>query len=67
MQDVARRKLKAIDAAKVVDDLRVPPVTDSKTVGRPRRAMEHPHQRQWRACFRFEDGGAHDVEITDCH
>jgi toxin HigB-1 len=22
---------------------------------------------QWRICFRFEDGDAHDVEITDDH
>ena len=22
---------------------------------------------QWRICFRFQDGGAYDVEITDYH
>ena len=68
LQDVARRKLKAIDAAKAIDDLRVLPVTDWKNcraIGKGSGASGI--NDQWRACFRWENGDAHDVAITDYH
>ncbi len=68
VQDVARRKLKAIDAAKVIDDLRVPPGNRLAKLSRDRkRQWSIRINDQWRACFRWESGDAHDVEITDYH
>lgn len=66
--DVARRKLKAIDAAKAIDDLRAPPGNRLEKLSGDRRGQWSIRiDDQWRACFRWENGDAHDVEITDYH
>ena len=68
VQDVARRKLKAIDAAKVIDDLRVPPGNRLEKLSGDRKGQWSIRLNdQWRACFRWENGDALDVEITDYH
>ena len=68
VQDVARRKLKAIDAAKVIDDLRVPPGNRLERLSGDRKWQWSIRiNDQWRLCFRWEGGDAHDVEITDYH
>ena len=68
VQDVARRKLKAIDAAKAIDDLRVPPGNRlEKLSGERKGEWSIRINDQWRACFRWENGDAFDVEITDYH
>ena len=68
VQDVARRKLKAIDAAKVIDDLRVPPGNRLEKLSGARKGQWSIRiNDQWRTCFRWESGGAYDVEITDYH
>ncbi len=69
--DVARRalrRLEAIDAATVLTDLRAPP-GDRLHVLRGDRAGQHAIcvNDQWRICFRFEDGDAHDVAFCDYH
>jgi plasmid maintenance system killer protein len=45
VQDLARRRLKAIDAAKAIEDLRVPPGNRLEKLARTKRAVEHLHQR----------------------
>jgi proteic killer suppression protein len=68
MQDVARRKLKAIDAAKTIEDLRAPPGNRlEKLSGHRKGQWSIRINDQWRACFRWESGGAHEVGITDYH
>ena len=68
VQDVARRKLKAIDAAKAIDDLRVPPGNRLEKLSGDRKGEWSIRiNDQWRACFRWENGDAHDVRITDYH
>lgn len=69
--DVARRalrKLEAIDAATQLADLRVPPGNRRHAL-KDDRAGQHSISvdDQWRICFRFEDGEAHDVEFCDYH
>ncbi len=64
----ATRKLEYIDLATRLDDLRVPP-------GNRLHELEGDRQGQfaiaindqWRICFRFVDGDAYDVELTDHH
>lgn len=64
----ANRKLHLLDAATVLDALRVPPGNrlEALTGG---RAGQHSIRinDQWRICFRWTDAGAEDVEIVDYH
>jgi toxin HigB-1 len=68
LQRAALRKLVVLDAADSLDDLRVPPGNRlEKLVGD--REGEHSIRvnDQWRICFRWKNGDAHHVEITDYH
>jgi toxin HigB-1 len=64
----AKRKLEYIDLAAYLDDLKVPPGNRLHALERE-RAGQHAIaiNDQWRICFRFVDGDAYDVEITDYH
>lgn len=66
--DVARRKLRQLEIAGRLEDLRVPPDNRlEKLVGE--RAGQHSIRinDQWRVCFRWTKAGAEDVEIVDYH
>ena len=69
--DVARRasrKLEYVDLASRIDDLKVPPGNLLHRLGRNRKGQFAIRiNDQWRICFRFVDGDAYDVEITDYH
>lgn len=68
LQEVARRKLKAVDAAAEINDLRIPPGNRLERLSGDRRGQWSIRiNDQWRVCFRWADGDAHDVEITDYH
>jgi len=64
----SRERLERLDAAVRLNDLRLPP---SHRLERLRG--DHAGQwsiritRQWRICFRWEDGNAYEVEIVDYH
>jgi proteic killer suppression protein len=65
---VAARKLRYLDAASGLEDLRLPPGNRLEAlVGR--RAGQHSIRLndQWRICFRWQNGAADDVEIVDYH
>ena len=68
MQDTARRKLRMLDAAERLDDLRNPPGNRMEAL-RGSRAGQHSIRvnDQWRICFRWHEGGPLDVEIVDYH
>ena len=57
-----------IEAAELLGDLRAPPANRLETL-RGNRRGEHGIRvnDQWRICFRWSDGDAWDVEITDHH
>ena len=64
----ARRKLEYIDLAALLDDLRVPPGNRLHKLGGHRKGQYAiAINDQWRICFRFVDGDAYDVEVTDYH
>jgi len=68
LQRAALRKLLILDAAETLNDLRIPPGNRlEKLVGN--RAGQHSIRinDQWRVCFRWSNGDAFDVEITDYH
>jgi proteic killer suppression protein len=62
------RKLIALDAAEALADLRVPPGNRlEKLKGRRSGQYSIRINDQWRVCFGWKDGDAHDVEIVDYH
>ena len=68
MQDIVRRKLKAIDAAKEIEDLRRPPGNRLEKLSGDRSGQWSIRiNDQWRLCFRWTKGDAHDVAIVDYH
>jgi proteic killer suppression protein len=68
IQGRARAKLLAIDAAKRMDDLRVPPGNRLEALHGNRQGQHSIRiNDQWRLCFEWRDGEAWDVEIADYH
>ncbi len=69
--DVARRaarKLEYVDLASRRDDLKVPPGNRLHALQRERSGQHAiSGNDQWHICFRFRDGDAYDVEVTDYH
>lgn len=67
-QRTALRKLRMLDAATVLDDLRLPPGNRLEKL-KGDRAGQHSIRinQQWRICFRWRSGDAYDVEIVDSH
>jgi toxin HigB-1 len=68
IQAGALRKLRLINAAKRVDDLRVPPGNRLEALKGDRAGQWSIRiDDQWRICFRWTEGGADNVEIVDYH
>jgi toxin HigB-1 len=68
IQSRARAKLLAIDAAKLLDDLRIPPGNRLEALHRDRRGQHSVRiNDQWRICFVWREGAAWSVEIMDYH
>ena len=68
IQKVAQRKLDLIEAAEVIDDLRVPPGNRLEKLSGNRKGQYSIRVNdQWRICFRWQSGQAVDVEIVDYH
>jgi toxin HigB-1 len=68
VQPRALAKLRMLDAAKRIDDLRVPPGNRLEAL-KGDRAGQHSIRisERWRACFVWRDGDAWEVEIVDYH
>lgn len=68
IQAVALRKLRMINQARALSDLRVPPGNRLERLGAD-RAGQHSIRinDQWRICFEWREGGARSVEIVDYH
>lgn len=68
IQDRAFRKLRQLDAAATLDDLRNPPGNRLEALkGNRAGQMSMRINGQWRICFRWAEGDATDVEIADYH
>lgn len=68
IQAVARRKLRMLNAAQRLDDLRIPPANGLEAL-KGKRAGQHSIRinDQWRICFVWHDGQCAEVEIVDYH
>lgn len=68
IQAVARRKLRYLNSARSLHDLRVPPGNRLEPL-KGARAGQYSIRinEQWRICFRWTTAGPDEVEIVDCH
>ena len=65
---VARRKLRMIEAASELNDLRVPPNNNLHPLYKDREGQHAISiNDQYRVCFVWYKGDAYNVEITDYH
>ena len=64
----AIRRLEYIHWAKTLSDLKVPPSNRLHPLkGERKGQLSISINEQWRVCFRWVDGDAYDVEVTDYH
>jgi len=68
LQRIARRKLEWLEAAKGLEDLRLPPGNRLEKL-KGDRAGQHSIRvnDKWRICFEWQNGNAWNVEIVDYH
>ena len=65
---VARRKLRQLEIADRLDDLRVPPGNHLEALKGDRSGQYSIRiNEQWRVYFHWTDAGAENVEIVDYH
>ena len=68
IQRLANRKLLILDALEILEDLRVPPGNHLEKLSGNRKGQHSIRiNNQWRICFRWHEGDAYDVEISDYH
>ena len=68
IEAIARRKLRQLDIAAQLGDLRVPPGNRLEPLKGDRVGQYSIRiNDQWRICFRWTEAGAEDVEIVDYH
>ncbi|MBK8985165.1 MAG: type II toxin-antitoxin system RelE/ParE family toxin [Chloroflexi bacterium] len=68
IQQAALRKLRMLNRATDLNDLRVPPANRLEKLRGDRDGLDSIRiNDQWRICFEWRDGDAYDVEIVDYH
>jgi len=68
IQQVALRKMRMLNNALSINDLRIPPANRLEKLSGNRAGQYSIRiNDQWRLCFEWRDGDAYDVEITDYH
>ncbi|MBJ7310335.1 type II toxin-antitoxin system RelE/ParE family toxin [Rugamonas sp. CCM 8940] len=68
VQNVARRKLRMLNSALLLGDLRAPPGNRLEALKGARKGQYSIRiNQQWRICFLWQDGDCAEVEIVDYH
>ncbi len=68
IERTALRKLRQLEIAERLNDLRVPPQNRLEALMGNRKGQHSIRVNdQWRVCFVWRSGNAHDVEIVDYH
>ncbi len=66
IQDIARRKLRMIQASENLNDLRIPPANRLEKLSRSEFHSIRIND-QWRIIFKWINNSAEEVEIVDYH
>lgn len=68
IQQIARRKLRMLNNAKQLSDLRIPPNNRLEAL-KGNRSIEYSIRinDQWRICFKWVNNDVHDIIIQDYH
>jgi proteic killer suppression protein len=68
IQDIARRKLRMLNNAHTLADLRIPPANRLEALKGERKGQHSIRiNDQWRICFIWDTSGVKAVEIVDYH
>jgi proteic killer suppression protein len=68
IQKIAFRKLRMLNRSINLQDLKIPPANRLEKLSGAREGQYSIRiNDQWRICFEWRDGNAHDVEIVDYH
>jgi proteic killer suppression protein len=68
IQPLALRKLRMLNQARTLADLRLPPGNRLELLKGERRGQYSIRiNRQWRICFGWQEAAAQDVAIVDYH
>lgn len=68
IQQVARRKLRMLNAALIIEDLKVPPGNRLEALkGDLKGYYSIRINKQWRIIFQWDSGKCQQVEIVDYH
>ena len=68
IQNVALRKLRLLNQARMLNDLRIPPGNRLEALKTDRKGLHAIRiNDQWRICFVWDEGGPANVEIVDYH
>lgn len=68
IQNVGRRKLRMLNNSQNIRDLQIPPSNRlEKLIGKLKDCHSIRINKQWRIIFKWEQGNAKDVTITDYH
>ena len=68
IQQIARRKLRMLNNAKNINDLRIPPNNQLEALKGNRKGQYSIRiNKQWRICFAWNNGTVEQVEIVDYH
>lgn len=66
IHQIARRKLEILDAAELLQDLRIPPSNHLEKLSGDRKGQYSIRINiRWRICFEWRQGDAYNVEIVD--
>jgi proteic killer suppression protein len=68
VERIALRKIRQLQAAGRLDDLKIPPGNRLEALSHDRKGQHSIRiNKQFRICFRWTKAGALDVEIADYH
>lgn len=68
MQTIARRKLRMLNNAEAIQDLKAPPGNRLEALKGSRKGQHSIRiNNQWRLCFQWKGSHAYEVEIVDYH
>ena len=68
IQQICRRKLRMLNNAQTINDMRIPPSNKLKKMkGKLKHSYSIRINNQWRIIFKWSNNNANEVEVTDYH